>query len=67
MITTVVKAGGNVLTPAFDLGRAPEILLALRTSAKFCKLVVPVYANGLLQTVTDTFEDHIERVTNSRS
>lgn len=64
-IAAVVKTGGNVLIPAFALGRAQEILLALRTSAEFCKLGVPIYADGLVQIVTDTFGDHLERVMNS--
>ncbi|NEP42953.1 MAG: MBL fold metallo-hydrolase, partial [Okeania sp. SIO2H7] len=34
-IASVVKAGGNVLIPAFALGRAQEIILAIRTSALF--------------------------------
>ncbi len=34
-IASVVQSGGNVLIPAFALGRAQEILLALRTSAVF--------------------------------
>lgn len=55
-----MKAGGNVLIPAFALGRAQEILLALRTSAEFRKLGIPIYADGLVRTVTDTFRDHLE-------
>lgn len=54
-ITTVVQAGGNVLIPAFALGRAQEILLALRTSAIFQKLDVPIYVDGLVREVTNTF------------
>lgn len=59
-IANVVKAGGNVLIPAFALGRAQEILLALRTSAEFRKLGIPIYADGLVRAVTDTFRDHLE-------
>lgn len=59
-IAAVVKAGGNVLIPAFALGRAQEILLALRTSAEFQKLGIPVYVDGLVRAVTDTFREHLE-------
>ncbi|MGK7875002.1 MAG: MBL fold metallo-hydrolase [Xenococcaceae cyanobacterium] len=58
-VASVVKEGGNVLIPAFALGRAQEILLALRTSALFHKLNVPVYVDGLVRAVTDVFEDNL--------
>lgn len=59
-IAEIVKAGGNVLVPAFALGRAQEILLAIRTSAIFDKLQVPIYVDGLVRAVTDTFRDNLE-------
>jgi Cft2 family RNA processing exonuclease len=59
-IASVVEAGGNVLLPAFALGRAQEILLALRTSAIFQKLDIPIYVDGLVRAVTDTFRDNLE-------
>lgn len=59
-IASVVQAGGNVLLPAFALGRAQEILLALRTSAIFQKLDIPIYVDGLVRAVTDTFRDNLE-------
>jgi Cft2 family RNA processing exonuclease len=59
-IAEVVQNRGNVLIPAFALGRAQEILLAIRTSALFNKLKIPVYVDGLVRAVTDTFRDNIQ-------
>lgn len=59
-IAAVVGAGGNVLIPAFALGRAQEILLAIRTSAIFQKLDIPIYVDGLVRSVTDTFRENLE-------
>jgi len=59
-IASVVQAGGNVLIPAFALGRAQEILLAIRTSELFHKLSIPVYVDGLVRAVTDVFRDNLE-------
>ncbi len=59
-IAAVVEAGGNVLIPAFALGRAQEILLAIRTSHLFQKLQVPIYVDGLVRAVTDTFCNNLE-------
>jgi Cft2 family RNA processing exonuclease len=59
-IAEVVQAGGNVLIPAFALGRAQEILLALRTSVLFQKCTAPIYVDGLVRAITDTFREHLE-------
>ncbi len=59
-VAEVVSHGGNVLIPAFALGRAQEIILAIRTSALFHKLKIPVYIDGLVRAVTDVFRDHID-------
>ncbi|HEY9811022.1 MAG TPA: MBL fold metallo-hydrolase [Halomicronema sp.] len=59
-ISEVVKAGGNVLIPAFALGRAQEILLAIRTSHLFQKKPVAVYVDGLVRAVTETFRDNLD-------
>ena len=59
-IAAVAQAGGNVLIPAFALGRAQEILLAIRTSAIFQKLDIPIYVDGLVRSVTDTFRENLE-------
>lgn len=59
-VAEVVQAGGNVLIPAFALGRAQEILLAIRTSSLFHTLKIPVYVDGLVRAVTDVFRDHIQ-------
>jgi Cft2 family RNA processing exonuclease len=58
-LVEVVKAGGNVLIPAFALGRAQEILLALRTASAFQKLSVPVYVDGLVRAVTEVFRENL--------
>ncbi len=59
-IVAVVAAGGNVLIPAFALGRAQEIILAIRTSALFHSVNVPVYIDGLVREVTDLFQTQLE-------
>jgi Cft2 family RNA processing exonuclease len=59
-IAEVVQSGGNVLIPAFALGRAQEILLGIRTSALFNKLKIPVFVDGLVRAVTDTFRGNLE-------
>jgi Cft2 family RNA processing exonuclease len=59
-IVEVVAAGGNVLIPAFALGRAQEIILAIRTSALFHSVNVPVYIDGLVREVTDLFQNQLE-------
>ncbi len=59
-IVEVVKAGGNVLIPAFALGRAQEIILAIRTSALFHTTNVPVYVDGLVREITDLFQNQLD-------
>lgn len=59
-VTEVVQAGGNVLIPAFALGRAQEIILAIRTNASFHSLNIPVYVDGLVREVTDLFQTHLD-------
>jgi Cft2 family RNA processing exonuclease len=59
-LVEVVKAGGNVLIPAFALGRAQEILLALRTANVFQKLSVPIYVDGLVRAVTEVFRENLD-------
>lgn len=58
-IADVVTKGGNVLIPAFALGRAQEIILAIRTSALFHKLQIPIFVDGLVRAVTDVFRDNL--------
>lgn len=59
-IAEIVQAGGNVLIPAFALGRAQEILLAIRTYHLFHKLKIPIYVDGLVRAVTDVFRDNLD-------
>lgn len=58
-IADIVSKGGNVLIPAFALGRAQEIILAIRTSALFHKLQIPIYVDGLVRAITDVFRDNL--------
>ncbi|MGB7443329.1 MAG: MBL fold metallo-hydrolase [Coleofasciculaceae cyanobacterium] len=58
-VAAVVQAGGNVLIPAFALGRAQEILLAIRTSSEFRNSKIPIYVDGLVRAVTNTFRDNL--------
>ena len=55
----VVKVGGNVLIPAFALGRAQEIILALKTSSQIRDSKIPIYIDGLVRSVTDVFSDNL--------
>jgi Cft2 family RNA processing exonuclease len=55
----VVQSGGNVLIPAFALGRAQEIILAIRTSALFHSMNVPIYVDGLVRPITNIFQDNL--------
>jgi len=59
-IASVVSRGGNVLIPAFALGRAQEIILAIRTNKIFHNTHVPVYVDGLVRAVTDVFRDELD-------
>jgi len=59
-IASVVSEGGNVLIPAFALGRAQEIILAIRTNKIFHNTHVPVYVDGLVRAVTDVFRDELD-------
>jgi Cft2 family RNA processing exonuclease len=59
-VMKVVQAGGNVLIPAFALGRAQEIILALRTSPIFMTANVPVYVDGLVREITDLFQNQLD-------
>ncbi|WP_341531696.1 MBL fold metallo-hydrolase (plasmid) [Nostoc sp. UHCC 0302] len=58
-VLEIVKSGGNVLIPAFALGRAQEIILALKTSAKFSQTNIPIYIDGLVRAITDVFSEHL--------
>lgn len=58
-ITQVVQRGGSVLIPAFALGRAQEIILALKTSSTFPDNI-PIYIDGLVRAVTDVFADNLQ-------
>ena len=59
-IAEIVQAGGNVLIPAFALGRAQEIILAIRTSGLFHSLKIPVYVDGLVRPVTNVFQNNLD-------
>jgi Cft2 family RNA processing exonuclease len=56
----VISAGGNVLIPAFALGRAQEIILAIKNHQLFNSLKIPVYVDGLVRSVTQVFRENIE-------
>lgn len=58
-IASIVKAGGNVLIPAFALGRAQEIILTLKTSP-FFPSDIPVFLDGLVRAVTDVFAENLQ-------
>lgn len=64
-IAEIVQNGGNVLIPAFALGRAQEILLAIRTYHLFHKLQIPIFVDGLVRAVTDVFRDNLDLLPSS--
>ena len=59
-IASVIRAGGNVLIPTFALGRAQEIILAIRTNALFHSLPAPIYVDGLVRSVTEVFRENLD-------
>jgi len=56
------QSGGNVLVPAFAR-RAQRDTLAIRTSAILTNSA-PIYVDGLVRAVTDTFRDNLEPLRN---
>jgi Cft2 family RNA processing exonuclease len=59
-VVEVINNGGNVLIPAFALGRAQEIILMLKRHALMQGSKAPIYVDGLVRRVTDTFQEHLE-------
>lgn len=59
-VWNVVAKGGNVLIPAFALGRAQEIILLLKTSALFANSNIPIFVDGLVRKITDVFNDNLD-------
>jgi len=59
-IASVVQAGGNVLLPVSPLGRAQDILLAMRTSDLFHHQKIPIYVDGLVGAVTDVYRSNLD-------
>lgn len=58
-VLEVVKKGGNVLISACALGQAPEIILALKTNAKFAQNQIPIYIDGLVTQVSEVLNQNI--------
>ncbi|HAI85596.1 MAG TPA: hypothetical protein DCL63_01235 [Firmicutes bacterium] len=54
-IGEVVADGGRVLIPAFAVGRAQELALALRNYIRRTKKKFPVYVDGLIRNVNAVF------------
>jgi predicted metal-dependent RNase len=62
----VFERGGRVLIPTFALGRAQElILLILNHQASGVLPKVPIYLDGLVRTLTGTFESLIHELPES--
>ena len=59
-IAAVVQAGGNVLIPGAPLGRAQDILLAMRTSNLFQTKKIPIYVDGMVRAVTDILGSNLD-------
>ncbi|MGI6131162.1 MAG: MBL fold metallo-hydrolase [Bacillota bacterium] len=54
-IGEVIAGGGRVLIPAFAVGRAQELVLALRNYIRRTKKKFPVYVDGLIRNVNAVF------------
>ncbi|HNU95052.1 MAG TPA: MBL fold metallo-hydrolase, partial [Bacillota bacterium] len=54
-IGEVITSGGRVLIPAFAVGRAQELVLALRNYIRRTKKKFPVYVDGLIRNVNAVF------------
>ena len=54
-IGDVIADGGRVLIPAFAVGRAQELVLALRNYIRRTKKKFPVYVDGLIRNVNAVF------------
>ena len=59
-IAAVVQAGGNVLIPVAPLGRAQDILLAMRTSNLFQATKIPIYVDEMVGAVTDVLDSNLD-------
>ncbi len=59
-IAAVIQAGGNVLLPCSPLGRAQDILLAMRTSNLFKQQKIPIYVDEMVGAVTDVLGSNLD-------
>jgi predicted metal-dependent RNase/dsRNA-specific ribonuclease len=58
-IGEIVSEGGQVLVPAFAVGRAQEILLVLKRALRNHALPeVPVYVDGMVRSVCEVYGQH---------
>lgn len=60
VIEDTIEKGGKVLIPAFALGRAQEVILAIkdRKNKKY-----PVYIDGMIKTVNSIYKNHSSYLT----
>jgi uncharacterized protein len=57
----VIRGGGSVLFPSFALGRAQEIILILKsTIASGLIPKFPIYVDGMVRSVCDTFTELVD-------
>lgn len=58
-VVEVIQRGGTALIPSFALGRAQEVMLALRDMQRSGALPLkfPIYADGLVRTICDAYTD----------
>ena len=62
-VKTVLEGGGRVLVPTFALGRAQELILLLLNHQSNGKLPkVPIYLDGLVRKLTNTFDELMEEM-----
>lgn len=57
-ITSVVTSGGKVLIPAFALGRAQEVIMALSMAMERGGEKFPVFVDGMVLKVCNAYSDH---------
>lgn len=58
-VEEVIRRGGKALVPSFALGRAQEVMLALRDMQRSGALGTkfPIYVDGLVRTMCDAYTD----------
>ena len=57
-ISVIIKKGGNVLIPAFALGKAQELIKLIVEKNIETNQKIPIYLDGMVKTITSCYKDH---------